>query len=35
MKILFHLGHPVHFHLFKNVIKTLKEKKHQVFIFIK
>jgi predicted glycosyltransferase len=35
MKILFHLGHPAHFHLFKNVISSLKERKHQVFILIK
>ena len=26
MKILFHLGHLAHFHLFKNVIKLLNEK---------
>lgn len=35
MKILFHLGHPAHFHLFKNVIKSLKEKGHLVYILIK
>ncbi len=35
MKILFHLGHPAHFHLFKNVIKALQEKGHQAFILIK
>ena len=35
MKILFHLGHPAHFHLFKNVIKNLKKNKHDVFILIK
>jgi predicted glycosyltransferase len=29
MRILFHLGHPAHFHLFKNVIKSLKENGHQ------
>ena len=34
-KILFHLGHPAHFHLFKNVISALKEKGHEVFILIK
>ncbi len=35
MKILFHLGHPAHFHLFKNVMSSLKERKHQIFILIK
>jgi hypothetical protein len=35
MKILFHLGHPAHFHLFKNVIQTLTQKDHQIFILIK
>lgn len=35
MKVLFHLGHPAHFHLFKNVISSLKSGKHQVFILIK
>jgi predicted glycosyltransferase len=35
MKILFHLGHPAHFHLFKNVIKSLKENGHQTYILIK
>lgn len=35
MKILFHLGHPAHFHLFKNVIGRLKEQNHHVFILIK
>lgn len=35
MKILFHLGHPAHFHLFKNVIKSLKANGHQTFILIK
>jgi len=35
MKILFHLGHPAHFHLFKNVIKNLKSKSHEVIILIK
>lgn len=32
MKILFHIGHPAHVHLFKNVINILKEKKHQIKI---
>ena len=35
MKILFYLGHPAHFHLFKNVIHNLKEKGHLVDILIK
>jgi len=35
MKILFHLGHPAHFHLFKNVIKNLKKNKQDVIILIK
>lgn len=35
MKILFHLGHPAHFHLFKNTIKNLKIKGHQTLIVIK
>lgn len=35
MKILFHLGHPAHFHLFKNVITSLKDSGHEIFILIK
>jgi len=35
MKILFFLGHPAHFHLFRFVIKELKSKDHQVVIVIK
>ncbi len=35
MKVLFHLGHPAHFHLFKNVIRGLKNNGHTVFILIK
>lgn len=35
MKVLFHLGHPAHFHLFKNVIHNLKKNGHAVFILIK
>jgi hypothetical protein len=35
MKILFHLGHPAHFHLFKNVISNLNAKGHETFILIK
>lgn len=35
MKALFYLGHPAHFHLFKNVISTLKGKNHDVAVLIK
>lgn len=35
MKILFHLGHPAHFHLFKNVIARLKHNGHSAIIAIK
>ncbi len=35
MKLLFHLGHPAHFHLFRNVIGNLKAKGHEIFILIK
>lgn len=35
MNILFHLGHPAHFHLFKNVIYKLHEKNHTTSILIK
>ncbi|WP_051315438.1 DUF354 domain-containing protein [Algoriphagus terrigena] len=35
MKYLFHLGHPAHFHLFKNTILYLKSKGLQVEILIK
>ncbi|MCB0755648.1 MAG: DUF354 domain-containing protein [Flavobacteriales bacterium] len=35
MKALFHLGHPAHFHLFKNVISQLKENGHSTAIAIK
>ena len=35
MKILFHLGHPAHFHLFKNVIKRLIEDDYQIITVIK
>ncbi len=34
MKVLFYLGHPAHFHLFKNSIKILKEE-HEVYIVAK
>lgn len=35
MIILFHLGHPAHFHLFNNTISFLKNKNHEVLITIK
>lgn len=35
MKIAIYLGHPAHFHLFKNVITELKNRKHSVFILSK
>lgn len=35
MKILFHLGHPAHFHLFKNAISDLIQHNHQITILIK
>jgi predicted glycosyltransferase len=35
MKISFHLGHPAHYHLFKNVIKSLQVNEHQISILIK
>ena len=35
MKFLFHLGHPAHFHLFKNVILDLKNKGHEIYVLIK
>ena len=35
MKVLFHLGHPAHFHLFKNVIRELQSENHVTFILIK
>ena len=35
MKLLFHLGHPAHFHLFRNVIKHFINKGDKVFIVIK
>lgn len=35
MRTLFHLGHPAHFHLFKNVIKKLHENNHETSILIK
>lgn len=35
MNILVHLSHPAQFHLFKRVIKNLKEDGHNVYIIIK
>ncbi|NSW94511.1 MAG: DUF354 domain-containing protein [Bacteroidales bacterium] len=35
MNILFYLGHPAHFHLFKNVIASLSQKGHKIDILIK
>ncbi len=35
MRILFHLGHPAHFHLFKNVIHRLLDENHIVDIISK
>ena len=32
MNILFDLGHPAHFHLFKNFIRYLKKNKHNIII---
>ena len=35
MKILFQLGHPAHFHLYKHTMLRLKNDGHQVFVLIK
>lgn len=35
MKTLFFLGHPAHFHLFKNVIKQIETEGHEIDILIK
>ena len=35
MRYIFHLGHPAHFHLFKNVINQLKKNGHSIAILIK
>lgn len=35
MKILIYLGHPAHFHLFKNIIANLKADGNQVIVAIK
>lgn len=35
MRVLFQLGHPAHFHLFKNTIANLQRDGHQTYILIK
>lgn len=35
MRILFQLGHPAHYHLFKNAIVDLQRDGHQVFVLIR
>lgn len=35
MRVLFQLGHPAHFHLFKNTIADLQRDGHQTFILIR
>ena len=35
MNILIQLGHPAHFHLYKNTIRQLKKDGHRVFVLIK
>lgn len=35
MKVVVYLGHPAHFHLYKNVIKNLKKDGHTVEVLIK
>ena len=35
MKTLFYLGHPAHYHLFKNSIRFLRDNGHEVFVLIK
>ena len=35
MRILVYLGHPAHFHNYKNTIKALKEHGHEVEVLIK
>ena len=35
MKVVVYLGHPAHFHLYKNVIKNLKKDGHEVEVLIK
>jgi uncharacterized protein len=35
MKLLFYLGHPAHFHLFKNAMRHFEDKQHEVSVLIK
>jgi len=35
MKVLFHLGHPAHFHLFKNIIQKLNKTGNESHVLIK
>ena len=35
MNIVVQLGHPAHFHLYKNVISNLNRNGHKVFVLIK
>ena len=35
MRVLVYMGHPAHFHLYKNVIKGLKEDGNEVDVLIK
>ena len=35
MRYLFYMGHPAHFHLFKNTVIALKQSGHEVQILIK
>lgn len=35
MRVLFQLGHPAHYHLFKNAIADLQHDGHQVFVLIR
>ena len=35
MNYLFYLGHPAHFHLFRNTILSLKKKGHKIAVLIK
>jgi predicted glycosyltransferase len=35
MRFLFYLGHPAHYHLFKNVIRKLNKANHKIIVLIK
>jgi hypothetical protein len=35
MRILFQLGHPAHFHLFKNIVINLQKRGHDIHVLIK